>query len=500
MRKYAFLPGAVMAVGALLWAAYLLRWTAPAVALGAGGLLALGVGVAANWTGIREWFRDPRGVFAVNSIISTLLLAAVLGLVNAMAGLRATTFDWTEAGRNTLSPGTTALLDRLSQDVVLKQFGRAPDALVGNVLGGFSARSRRIRVEFVDIERAPQVVRRYGVTRPGTVVTESGGRFRKVETLTEPALATAILQVTSSAELLACFATGEGEHGLADTGAQGLSGLAAVLTASNYRIDRVNLAQGEVPQGCSVLVIAGAPKGLSPDALARVDRYLARGGRLGLLLDPPVDRLVADYLRPFGIRVGEGVIIETSGAGRAVGAGPENPVALVYHEHPITRGFEQRTIFGRAVPLAVASTDLGMPTPLVSTADTAFERVDLMSQATELRQGRDRQGPFLLAVATTIPRGSRDAALPEPRIVVVGDSDFLANGFITWTANRDLAVRMIAWLAGEEDAHVVSVGERQNRRITMTEGGRTAMYLVNLGLLPLLPLVAGLVQFLRSRR
>jgi len=183
-----------------------------------------------------------------------------------------------------------------------------------------------------------------------------------------------------------------------------------------------------------------------------------------------------------------------------VGAGPENPVALVYHEHPITRGFEQRTIFGRAVPLAVASTDLGMPTPLVSTADTAFERVDLMSQATELRQGRDRQGPFLLAVATTIPRGSRDAALPEPRIVVVGDSDFLANGFITWTANRDLAVRMIAWLAGEEDAHVVSVGERQNRRITMTEGGRTAMYLVNLGLLPLLPLVAGLVQFLRSRR
>jgi ABC-type uncharacterized transport system involved in gliding motility auxiliary subunit len=85
-------------------------------------------------------------------------------------------------------------------------------------------------------------------------------------------------------------------------------------------------------------------------------------------------------------------------------------------------------------------------------------------------------------------------------LVVVGDSDFLANGFITWAANRDLAVRMIAWLTGEEEAHQVSTGERQNRRTTMTEGGRTAMYLVNLGLLPLLPLLAGLVQLIRSRR
>lgn len=491
MRKYAFLPGAVMAVGALLWAAFLLRWTAPTLALGAGGLLALGVGVAANWDGIREWFRDPRGVFAVNSVISTLLLAAVLGLVNAMAGLRATAFDWTEAGRNTLSLGTTTLLDHLSQDVVVKQFGRTQDASFDAVPGAFAARSQRIRIEFVDIDSAPQIVRRYGVTRPGTVVVEAGSRFRKVEKLTEPALATAILQATSSADPLACFATGEGEHGLADTSSQGLSGLAAVLTASNFRTDRVNLAQGDVPEGCSVLVVAGVPNGLSAEALAHVDRYLARGGRLGLLLDPPVDRLIVEYLRRFGITVGQGVIVETSGAGRAVGAGPENPIALLYGDHPITRGFEQRTIFGRAVPLAVASTDIGMPTPLVSTASTAFERVELMSQATELRQGRDRQGPFQLAVATTIPRGSRDAALPEPRIVVVGDSDFLANGFITWTANRDLAVRMIAWLAGEEDAHVVSAGERQNRRITMTEGGRTAMYLVNMGVLPLLPLFAG---------
>jgi hypothetical protein len=34
----------------------------------------------------------------------------------------------------------------------------------------------------------------------------------------------------------------------------------------------------------------------------------------------------------------------------------------------------------------------------------------------------------------------------------------------------------------------------------MTERTRVVMYIVNLGLLPLIPLLAGIVQFIRSRR
>jgi ABC-type uncharacterized transport system involved in gliding motility auxiliary subunit len=269
-----------------------------------------------------------------------------------------------------------------------------------------------------------------------------------------------------------------------------LSGLATVLVASNYRADPVNLLEGEVPADCSTLVAAGVPNGLQAGTLARVDRYLVGGGRLLLAIDPPVDPSVASFLTRFGITVGRGVVIETSGAGRAVGAGPENPVSFAYHDHPVTRGFDARTIFGRAVPLGIAPTEIGDPKPLASTAESAFERVDLVSRATEFREGRDRRGPFALAVATSIPRGSRDAALREPRIVVTGDSDFLANGLITWTANRDLAVRMIAWLAGVEEARVVAVSDRQNRRVPLTESRARWMYIVNMGLLPLLPLVA----------
>jgi len=110
--------------------------------------------------------------------------------------------------------------------------------------------------------------------------------------------------------------------------------------------------------------------------------------------------------------------------------------------------------------------------------------------------GGTRVGRRLDLVGLGVGAGGDDAALQEPRIVVTGDSDFLANGLITWTANRDLAVRMIAWLAGVEAARVVAVSDRQNRRIQLTERRRAWMYAVNLGVLPLLPLV---VYGVRSR-
>jgi hypothetical protein len=495
MRKLAFLPGAVMIVAAVLWAAFTLRWSAPSAVLAGGGALALVIGIAANWKGVGEWLGDPRGVFALNTAFSTLLLVAILVLVNALAGLRAITFDWTEAGRNTLAPETEAIVQGLGADVVLKQMGRSRDAGARGLLDAIAARGARVRVETVDIDASPGEARRYGVTRAGSVVVESGRRFRRIDTVNEPAIATAILQVSSGIEPRVCFATGEGGHGLEDAGPQGLSGLASVLAASNFRTAPISLLQDDVPSDCAVLVVAGAPHGLEDLGLSRIDRHLVRGGRLLLAIDPPVDPRLAAFLMRFGIAAGQGVIIETSGAGRTVGAGPENPISFTYHDHPITRGVDERAIFGRAVPLGVVPTEIGAPTPLASTADTVFERVDLVSQATVFREGHDRKGPFALAVATSIPRGSLDATLPEPRVVVTGDSDFLANGLITWTGNRDLAVRMVAWLAGVEEARVVAVSDRQNRRVPLTERRRTWMYLTNLGLLPLLPLVAGLLVF-----
>lgn len=490
-----------MIVAALVWAAMTLRWDTTAIVLAAGGLLALVVAVAANWQNVSDWFRDPRGVFVLNSILTTILLVAVLGLVNAIASLRATQLDVTAAGRNTLTDETREGLDRLQQDIELKQFGRVRDSAVDQLLAAFANESRRVRVGYADPELAPQEARTYGVMRDGTVVVSGGGKWRKVEKATEPALFQAIAQVTVDREPVVCFATGEGEHGVDDQGAGGLSLFVTALAAAGYKAERAPL-QAPVPASCEVLAVPGPSAGLSPEALSYIEAYLANGGRLALMADPPVDPNLKAWLQPRGITAGDGYIIETNPAAKQVGVGPESPLALKYFNHPIAAGFELATIYHRVVPLGLQrQAQIGLPEPLAGTGDRAFERVDLTVLGAEFREGRDRPGPFLLAIATRFPRGLRDdKTVQEGRMVVFGDSDFLTNAFINRQGNRDFGLRVVAWLAGEREARIVSLSDRQNRRTSLTEQTKTIMYVVNLGVLPLLPLMAGLVQFIRSRK
>ena len=270
MKKYLFLPGGLMVVAALVWAAITLKWDTTAIVLAVGGVLALAVAIGANWRDVRDWFRDPRGVFVLNSILTTLLLVAILGLINAIAGLRATHIDVTAAGRNTLTAETRAGLDRLQSDVEMKQFGRARDPGVDQLLSTFAEETRRIRVGYTDPERGPQEARVYGTMRDGTVIVSSGGKWRKVEKATEPALFQAITQVTMDREPVVCFATGEGEHGVDDQGAAGLSQLATGLASAGYKVERMALQQGSVPKVCEVLVVAGPSAGLPPVRFSKI--------------------------------------------------------------------------------------------------------------------------------------------------------------------------------------------------------------------------------------
>jgi ABC-type uncharacterized transport system involved in gliding motility auxiliary subunit len=152
------------------------------------------------------------------------------------------------------------------------------------------------------------------------------------------------------------------------------------------------------------------------------------------------------------------------------------------------------------VPIVPTQSDYGKAAPLAGSGKDSFERVDLISQATEFREGRDRRGPHAFGAALEMSVATAGTAGSKPRIVVFGDSDFLTNAFITLQGNKDLVLRVLAWLAGEEEARTVAVSNRENRRTTLTIQGRSMLYLVTMVLLPLIPLTFGLVQLYRAKR
>lgn len=500
MKRYLAIPGALLLIASFIRATVNVEWDTANIVLAAAGLLIVGVTVVWNWQEVVDWIRDPRGVFAVTTGISVAVFVALLVMLNIAVWYNPWSVDLTASGRNKVSEETRRILARLAEPVSLRQFGRASaDARVEQLLRSFERENPRLRVEFADTDREREQAVRYGVIRLGTVIVLAGDKFRKVESPNEQALVTAILQVTTDQDRIVCFVTGHGERGLADTGPTGLGTLGATLEASNYRTEGVSLLDGDVPAHCAAVVIAGARYDYAEVEIERLTSYADREGRLAILLEPEPAPSFAAWLTPRGIAPGTGTIVDASGAGRQVGGGPQEPLALAYGDHPVTRDFNVATMYAGARPLEVTERPEhgGRPVALAQTSPRSFATTGT-EVVPAFDESLDQRGPLTLAAATTIRTGRGPSQ--EHRLAVFGDSDFVTNAFVSRQGNRDFFLRALAWLLGEQEAIIVNVAPRENRRLELTERTRAWMYIVNLGLLPLVPLTAGVIVFLRSRR
>jgi hypothetical protein len=496
MKRYLAIPGALLLVTAFVRSAVNVEWDSANVAVASAGAVVLLITTIWNRREVVEWLRDPRGVFAVTTGIAVAVFVAAIVMLNIAVWYNPWSVDLTASGRNEVSEETRAILGRLDEPVVLRQFGQTVP--MDQLLRSFQRESRRLRIEVADPERDRDQSIKYGISRSGMVVVLAGDTFRTIEEPSEQALVTAIVQVTSDRQRVVCFVTGHGERGLQDTGASGLSTLRAILEGSNYAPRPISLLEGDVPGECETVVIAGAADPYAPGEIARVTKYADTRGRIAILLEPDPAPSFAGFLQPRGISPGGGRILDASGAGSSLGLGATAPLAINYGDHPITRAFGRPTFYEGARPLHVLPhPDYGgRPTTLSETSGRSFATTRRDS-IIGFDEGEDQRGPLTLAAATSIRTGSYGE---DTRIAVFGDSDFVANPGLRFNGNRDLFLRALGWLLGEQEATFVSVEDRENRRILLTQGTIAWMYIVNLGALPLIPLVAGILVYLRSRR
>src|SRR5262245_49496062 len=116
-----------------------------------------------------------RGALALPALLASFLLG------QAILDRRGLRLDLTPGRRYTLSDQAEKILDGLPADVRLLCFLRSQDprnAAILDLLRRVEARSPRVHVDVVDVNRSPALAREYGVDSYGALVAESGGRRR----------------------------------------------------------------------------------------------------------------------------------------------------------------------------------------------------------------------------------------------------------------------------------------------------------------------------------
>lgn len=444
-----------------------------------------------------------------NAALSLILLAGLLAAVNYLANRHHLRRDLTANRTYSLADQTRRVLEELDRDVQVIAFYRAGDAAaepIEDLLKEYADLSPRLRYEIVDPDRQPGRARRYPDVTYGVTVIDAGERTERMDGADEEALTNALIKVTRAEKKRIGFVSGHGEHDPTTTDEGGYSALRTRLEDQGYEVEVVNLAPvTAVPAGFRVLVLAGAKKALLPNERQAIAAFLAGGGSALVLADPDPGVAEADLVAPYGVELGDDLIVDVSGVGRLFGADEFLPMGLEYRTHPLTERFNLTTLYpqARSVRAAAAPPAGTEVDELVFTAPASWAEAS-PDRRPVLLDEKDRQGPVCVLVAAARPVAGDSAASGgerrrDARLVVAGDSDFCSNGYASFGGNLDLALNALSWLAEDEGLIAIRPRDREDRRVLLTEGQAMATGSILILGLPLAAVAAGIVVWWRRR-
>jgi ABC-type uncharacterized transport system involved in gliding motility auxiliary subunit len=516
--------GLLLLVAAVIWYSVTNVWERWNLSLAIAGSVLVIVGIGANYRQIMASFGKRSTKYASNYVISLILVIAVVSGLNYVGQRHAKRFDMTAVGRYTLAPQTNSVLKKLNKDVDIKAFFPGGDyPPLRELLVEYRTVNPRVHFKFVDPDKQPDVAKQYDVTtygafqnpftgaqlKFGTVVVSYENRKEKVEKRSEEVqeedLTNAIIKAErSEAKKVYCI-QGHGEKDPNDTERTGYSEAKKKLEDQGYKVDTLNIAsQGKVPDDAKVLIEAGPTTDPFPQEMQFVNDFLNRGGGLLILVDPSPSPSMEPFLKQWGVQVDNDLVLDVSGAGRLMGAGPSIPLVLAYENHKITDRFKAMTFF----PLT-RSIQPEKSTPEGITVETLFKsnpnswgETNLGSKEASYDPKTDLKGPLSMAVAVTKENkpASDKSSSSKARLVVTGTSNFPINSYFGTQGNGNLFLNMVSWLAQDEDLISIRPKPAEDRRILLSQSQLAMLRLVTVFLLPAIVLVTGIVVVVKRRR
>src|SRR5215469_10612723 len=457
--------------------------------------------------------------YGANAVFYSLVFIALVVAINYLANRHDHRFDTTQEKVFSLSTQSISTVRNLNRPLKFYGFFQGgQDQRAKDLYEAYAYASPKVSYQMVDPDKHPELAERYKVTTMGTTRVQYGDNASdgtNVTELSEENLTNAVIKVTKGTRKIVDFLDGEGEGDPDDSkSATGFASLKQALEGEGYTVRKLFLAsKPEVPSDTNLVVVAGPTRDVSGHVLDALTAYLKRGGHVLVTLRPsmpgtpdPEEGLIK-MLGGWGLKVGDDVLVDQVlrlFAGPALGL---NPVVTTYGAHPITNGFNQRTVFPmtRSVqPESPLKAGLSV-VELAKTSETSWAETDLVGifqqQKASFDAGKDQKGPIAVADAVdgdlkTLGFGKEGQTA---RLVVIGSTDFASNQYFNQFFNRDFTINSVDWLAGEEKSISIRPRTMHSSSFRLTVDQFSLVFMLSVLLLPELLLILGIAVWWERR-
>lgn len=473
--------------------------------------LALFIVLEPAW--VRERITGRSAKYGSNAIIMTLAVVAIIGAVAYLSRQYTRRWDTTANQQFSLSEQTIAILNNLKQPIEAIGYYQPGDQTgqrATDLMKEYTTRSSLITYDTVDPVLRPQQARAAGITGP-SIVLSAGSKRQTVISTDEQSITSALIKLTQDKERIVYFTTGhrefdpKGGSGSND----GYSIVNQYLQRDNYKVLSINLAiSNTIPSDATVLVIASPQTPFSDPELGILRTYLSSGGKAAILLDPPQDPTrpepLLNVLADWGVRPRVDIVADPS---QSLAGNPLTPATNRYTFTTVTTGLENATTFfpgARSLELVQPPPQGLIITPLIQTSPASWGETDFSGLRTgQVRaDGNDARGPLVLAA--TVELGGVNPNIPAgaTRLLVMGNASFVADNIlqqVAGSANLDLFLNGINWLAQSEELIGIRPKQPDDRRVTLTEDQSRWLLFSSVIILPALVFLYGVGVWWRRR-
>ena len=396
------------------------------------------------------------------SFLKFVLLLSIVAILNLiLLNKELFQYDSTAEKIHTLSPEVNDLVSKLPGKLTIRAFylgGVIPDEAIYEELQALA----KIGVEVITIDPESDILslEKYGISQQETLhfsLTTSAGEERVARAAhlkTEDQLILILKKLARTNARTAFYVTGHGESALDDKLEKGSLFFKETLEGENLEVKSTSLSGiDKIAEEVRALIINAPKENFSEHERRVVAEYISRGGNLILFNEPRTSNEVSLLAKPFGIEVGDDLVIEPE-AGSNSALGIEVRLSMFSARSPITRGFTKSALFSGTSSVKLVKEDKA-DVEIAFSSEKSWAEKNLSLLFGPTPQARkdleDLPGPVPVIA-------SYDGTLAnqrfKSRVIVFGDSDFIQNAHLRELANGELLLNSINWILGDNELQV----------------------------------------------
>jgi len=435
--------------------------------------------------------------YKIQHMIFIVLLLACTGFAGWLSNEYNQRSDWTAGNRHSLSNDTIQLLHQLPFEIKLRSYQADNPALtkaITEILNRYKSQKSDFSFQLINPDIFIDQAKADNINRYGQTIIEYNGQFERFEKLSEESITNALIRLQRGNKPKIQFLSQHGERSINDTSPAGYSLLASQLISKGFNVSNINLIKEALNIDNTVLVIGSINKPLLDSEQQKILQFIKGGGQLLWLQDPAPDNSQLIIAQKLNIDFIDGVAIDNNQQVNAMLklSHPAIIPILEYRRHPITDKMQYFTLFTSASAITTnpQTENDWLTTDLLITSSSSWSETKNLAEKLEYNKEDDFAGPLSIGIAQQRQIKSAKEYFSQ-RVVIIGDTDFIANNNLGQGANLDFILNTFNWLTTNDKLIAIAPKSAPDLQLNLSAPMAAVIGLVFLIFLPLIFFVSG---------